>query len=131
MDRLIRRLLLAALAAMLAAPAATADSTTVEGVTVKGRHAAPPKCAANDKDCILIVAKALWDQYPEQTQRYCLQEENRAWTTRFNLQAMPTNDPAGNDNGRSSQVAPALKAVCDYVTEQAKAKKAAAEAGQH
>jgi hypothetical protein len=124
-----KALLITAVLAALAGPA-MADSTTVAGVTVKGKHEAPPKCAANDKDCVLTVAKILWAQYPEQTQRYCIQEQNRAWTTRMNLQAMPSNDPAGNDNGRSSQVAPSLKVVCDYVADQVKAQKAAAKATQ-
>ena len=125
----VKTLFVAAILAALAGPA-LADSTTVSGVTVQGKHQPLPKCAANDKDCVLTVAKILWTEYPEQTQRYCIQEEDRAWTTRMNLQAMPTNDPAGNDNGRSSQIAPSLKTVCEYVADQAKAQKDAAKAGR-
>lgn len=130
MGRSAKMLLIAAMLAGLAGSAQADESTTVGGVTVTGKHLQLRKCDPKDQACILTVAKALWDQYPEQTQRYCIQEENRGWTTRMNLEALPSNDPAGADNGRSAQVAPALKQVCDYVADQAKAQKDAAKAAK-
>src|SRR6201999_3373255 len=55
-------------------PSPHADATTVPGVTVNGKQQPPPKCKPKDEACVIAVAQAVWDKYPEQTKTYCQQE---------------------------------------------------------
>ncbi len=102
-----------------------AKGTTVPGVVVKGTPMPKTKCKPNDRACIIAIAKAVWDQYPEQTRMYCSQEKMRALNKRANMEAFF----AGNASQvvlDSDYMPPALEVVCAYGELKARDEKAAA-----
>ncbi len=103
---------------------APSQGTTVPGVVVKGKSMPKTKCKPNDRACIIAIAKAVWDQYPEQTKLYCSQEKMRALNKRANMEAFF----AGNASQvvlDSDYMPPALEVVCAYGELKARDEKAA------
>jgi hypothetical protein len=74
------------------ATSSTADTKTVEGLTVMGNRLPTEECSSRDKACINAVVAELKRLYPEQLKRFCFQREMRAMR---NTSEFGSADPGG------------------------------------
>jgi TonB family protein len=106
------RLLATVVLALAATGPVFADPAPSDSVTVTGKRAFKP-CAEKDEACILAVAKEVWARYPQQIQKFCngsIIEKQREFMTKEEV--LPS--AWGPDMAGDYEIAPALKAVCDY-----------------